>query len=576
MILQKRGPEVGKKLIFGENDLASINPELAMQWHPTLNKPLSPQMVTVFSNQKVWWLCEKGHEWEAIIGSRHKGAGCPVCSGRKPHIGVNDLATVNPKLALQWHPTKNKPGLSPQTVLPGSGQIVWWQCENGHEWEAQILSRTRGNGCPYCSGYFAIPGKTDLAATHPDLAKQWHPTKNDGLQPTDVKRSSEKVVWWLGPCGHEWDARIRDRTDADQPCGCPYCAGKRVLPGFNDLATTHPGIAAQWHPTKNGTVLPTQVLAGSNKEYWWLCKRGHAYKTSCNDIKQGSGCPYCANKRVLKGFNDLASTHPRIAKQWHPTKNKPLQPDDITAGSDILVWWQCEKGHEWEALCYTRKAGNECPVCSGRKVLIGYNDLATVDPELALQWHPTNNSGLSPQEVTRSSHKKVWWHGPCGHDWEATIADRSSGKGCPVCDAKNKTSFPEKAVFFYISKCFADAISSAKFPWLGQRSIDIFIPSMSIAIEYDGQAWHKNIERDEIKNSLCAENGVRLIRIREPECPRIEGEAIQLSSIDRRDLDSAIGTLLSEYLNIAEPIRINSLKDEAEIMELIMTPPKTM
>ena len=98
---------------------------------------------------------------------------------------------------------------------------------------------------------------------------------------------------------------------------------------------------------------------------------------------------------------------------------------------------------------------------------------------------------------------------------------------------------------------------------------------MSIAIEYDGQAWHKSIERDEIKNSLCAENGVRLIRIREPECPRIEGEAIQLSSIDRRDLDSAIGTLLSEYLSITEPIRIDSCKDEAEIVELIMMPPKT-
>ncbi len=125
---------------------------LAKEWHPTKNDSLTPRDVTPFSNKKVWWLCSKNknHEWDAIIGDRNKGVGCPYCAGRKAYID-NCLKTINPKLAKEWHPTKNGK-LSPKDVTPNSNKKVWWRCSKykSHEWGAIISNRNRGRGCPHC------------------------------------------------------------------------------------------------------------------------------------------------------------------------------------------------------------------------------------------------------------------------------------------------------------------------------------------------------------------------------------------------------------------------------------------
>ena len=108
-------------------------------------------MVTWGSDQKAWWVCENGHEWQARINHRANGVGCPICSSRKVFEGFNDLATTHPKIAAEWHPTKNE-ALTPSMIVAGSNKAVWWQCEKGHEWKAIVSSRTRpaGNGCPVC------------------------------------------------------------------------------------------------------------------------------------------------------------------------------------------------------------------------------------------------------------------------------------------------------------------------------------------------------------------------------------------------------------------------------------------
>ena len=122
---------------------------------------LKPEDFMPNSNKKVWWKCSKGHEWQAIIQDRNKGTGCPYCSGRYAIKGVNDLQTVNPTLANEWNYEKNN-GLTPADVMPNSDKKVWWKCKNGHEWQAMIGNRHRGNGCPYCSGRYAIKDENDL------------------------------------------------------------------------------------------------------------------------------------------------------------------------------------------------------------------------------------------------------------------------------------------------------------------------------------------------------------------------------------------------------------------------------
>ena len=164
-----------------------------------------------------------------------------------------------------------------------------------------------------------------------DVLREWHPTLNNGLFPKDVPYGYSKKVWWVCGKRHEWQQRVDDRIFNGH--GCPYCAGKKVWPGFNDLASQMPEIAAQWHPTKNGTLTPEMVTTGSKRKIWWVCYKGHEWQTTVKSRAEGCSCPYCANRAVIKGYNDLATTHPQLAQQWHPTKNGRLTPEDVVAGT---------------------------------------------------------------------------------------------------------------------------------------------------------------------------------------------------------------------------------------------------
>ena len=135
----------------------------------------------------------------------------------------------------------------------------------------------------------------------------------------------------------------------------------------------------------------------------------------------------------------LSIVYPELAREWHPTKNGGLTADSVTLGSNKKVWWLGKCGHEWEAVIYKRVNGRGCPYCSGKRVLKGFNDLGTKNPELAKEWHPTKNGDLTPYDVTSGSSKKVWWLGKCGHEWEASIVNRSRlESGCPFCRKRSK------------------------------------------------------------------------------------------------------------------------------------------
>ena len=153
--------------------------------------------------------------------------------------------------------------------------------------------------------------------------------------------------------------------------GCPVCAGKTAIPGENDLASLFPAIAAQWHPTRNGGLTPEKLTPYSNKKAWWLCPLGHEYTAAvAARITDRSGCPYCAGRKVLPGFNDLATLEPKVAAQWHPTLNGALTPEQVTTGSHKKVWWECPNGHIWKDVIYSRAGPGSrkcgCPVCAGR------------------------------------------------------------------------------------------------------------------------------------------------------------------------------------------------------------------
>ena len=300
--------------VVKSNSLATLNPELASEWHPTKNKDLTPDDVHPGSAKKVWWKCSKGddHEWQAVIYSRTGGKGCPICDGKKV-VNSTCLATINPELARQWHPTKNG-NSTPYNTGPNSKKRVWWKCPKGddHEWRAAVNNRNRGLGCPICSNQKVVLSNC-LAIMHPDLAAQWHPTKNGKLTPYDVGAGSGKRVWWKCPEGddHVWRADIKRRSLGR---GCPICIGRKVVDS-NSFLTLYPELAKQLHPTKNAGLDPNKYRPYSNKSVWWKCPKGddHEWKTSFNMRVQGTGCPICNSAKStpeLRVYCELKTIFP--------------------------------------------------------------------------------------------------------------------------------------------------------------------------------------------------------------------------------------------------------------------------
>lgn len=222
-----------------------------------------------------------------------------------------------------------------------------------------------------------------IANMRPELVSEWS-DKNAPLTPQEVPFGSNKLYWWKGACGHEWQTSAKARSHGEK---CPICANARIIPGVNDLESLYPELAKEWSP-ENDT-LPSKVGPGSHKKATWIGKCGHTWKSEIRARVRGAGCPYCSHNKVLPGFNDLESLFPEVAKEWSP-RNLPLKPSLVTAYANRKVWWRCEKGHEWHTLISTRSYGSKCPYCSGIKLLKGFNDLATLHPHLVAEWAGQN------------------------------------------------------------------------------------------------------------------------------------------------------------------------------------------
>ena len=196
----------------------------------------------------------------------------------------------------------------------------------------------------------------------PELLAEWDYEKNS-IRPEDVSTGSQKAVWWKCPQGHSYQSIVFTRSAG---CGCPYCAGKRAIVGETDLATTNPELLPEWDSENELT--PHDLTAGSHKQVWWTCEEGHRWQAAPYSRVRGSRCPYCTNRLVLAGYNDLASTDPAVADEWNYRMNGTLTPKDVTRGSNRKVWWHCKSGHVWQAAIFsrTRDRASGCPVCAGR------------------------------------------------------------------------------------------------------------------------------------------------------------------------------------------------------------------
>lgn len=514
----KKKVSVSRKTPSPGQSLEDTFPNVAKEWHSTKNGTLLPSDVSGKSHQKVWWLGECGHEWETIVSSRTNGSGCPYCSGQKVLRGYNDLETLYPSIALEWHPTKNGT-LSPSDFTAKSNKKFWWKCPMcDHEWEAKINKRTLGQGCPECAKEWKIsfPEKAIvyyLLQTGLEFYENYHadwlneldldiyvPSLNLGISyDGPLHQNLEKELRKNSFCERNGTYLIRicdlkcvvippftgmcirriDNTDSsldhsivtllqelDQKYGVSFPLDidinvnrdrisiyelMRMHRKKNSIVSQYPELMDEWDYEKNGNLKPEYLLPGSEKKVWWKCqKHGHVWQAIINSRTRGTGCPICSNNQILAGFNDLATHSPKLASEWHPTKNHPLTPENVSPNSGQKVWWLCEKcGYEWQAAIYSRNGNNPngCPKCGLEKNISSLrkpkpgNSLLEKNPSLAKEWYFEKNEPYTPSTISFKSHYKAWWLcEKCGHEWQAVVSSRTNGNGCPACYQKRRVS----------------------------------------------------------------------------------------------------------------------------------------
>jgi len=287
------------------------------------------------------------------------------------------------------------------------------------------------------------------------------------------------------------------------------------------LAEEYPELVEQW--SQINEISPSDVSSGSHKKVWWTCKKGHTWEAIIkNRALLGSGCPYCEHRAVLKGYNDLQTLFPDVAKTWSP-KNK-MNPFEVSARSNAEVLWLCENGHKWKARVADRTDGHGCPYCAGQRVWKGFNDLATTHPELISEWSD-KNVNLSPEKITYKNRTNVWWHcSKCGNDYQAVVYARANGRICPFCIANEIKRLREQRIISkQISKDFSFLLPQlASIYYAGKHGLNVitetddlvgfpitaFVPNVNLAI--DVCCSRKLVT---IKEYICSVRGITYVNI---------------------------------------------------------------
>lgn len=280
------------------------------------------------------------------------------------------------KLLSEWHPIKNI-GIDPNELTYGSYEYLWWLCAEGHEWGATPAERLKKNEeCPECLKKNRAQKKTTekenktsktLREVDSELAKQWHPTKNGDITPDNVPFDEKWTsYWWQCKRGHSWEESIKRRHDHKTVCG--YCSDKLVNEE-NCLANRYPDLAKEWFVFENTNlgdiITPYDVVYNSKEIVHWLCEQGHIWEERISKrIKNDIECPKC-----LKLKKSLAVLNPKLAQEWHPTKNNhsfsSKRPEDVAANSSEYAWWLCPTcNNEYQARVSQRNKGEErCKTC---------------------------------------------------------------------------------------------------------------------------------------------------------------------------------------------------------------------
>ena len=344
---------------------------LRSEWLENLNGDIDK--IFCNSSDTVEWVCRRCHRnFKARISERKENDNCcPYCSKRELAVGYNDLATTHPSLVIkEWSSLNDR---EPCSIMCNSNYRAWWKCsvckgEYQQEVHSKVIIK---KPCPYCTNHKVLEGLNDLATTHPWLINEWS-TSNDRDFSSLMHNSGYKAWWKCSVCEGEYQQTVKKKILMKESC-CPYCQNNEVLKGFNDLATTHPWLNNEWSTLNDRE--SCSVMCNSNYKAWWKCNvcKGEYLQAVKKKILMKESCPYCQNNKVLKGFNDLETTHKHLMNEWDYLNNILLaDPTEINEKYQQTVWWICKENsnHRYklkinEKIKYEKRSLISCPICKG-------------------------------------------------------------------------------------------------------------------------------------------------------------------------------------------------------------------
>ena len=434
----------GRFAIKGVNDLETLFPMIAKEWNYKKNNGHYPNEYKAFSNQKVWWICSKGHEWQATIVSRtDRNTNCPICANQKVLKGYNDLESQFPKLVLEWNYDKNE-GITPNQIIAHTGKKYWWKCKKGHEWQASVNSRIRGNGCPLCS--------KELKTSFPEQAVYYYVKmcfsdsinryRDDDISELDIFIPSKMIgIEYDGLFFHKDIQRDIKKTKIVETMGIIlYRIKEDINREYTEQNYCIIDKTIYYNPNIKGSLNPViQCILQ-------LLKTSVAISVDVERDRTKIWEQYIESSKK----ESLQELYPSVAIEWNNEKNGTLKPDMVTFRSAKVVWWKCSQcGNEWEAAISHRTNGTGCPICASKKISEkvsklkkGENDLLTKCPDIAEEWDYDRNGELSPSEVYYRSGKTVWWKCKrCGFEYTAPIHQKTKLRTkCNNCLYATKTN----------------------------------------------------------------------------------------------------------------------------------------
>ena len=405
------------KLVFN-NDIFHNSPRLRKEWSKKNNIPVHLALSHI-ETKKYWWNCSicQGEYLCSIPIRREVIDSCPYCNDEQPLKGYNTISDIHPELTSYWS-SKNTQKIDEITLSESKNKKYIWLCDCCNlefneklsivlDKFSNINNRELKKICPYCNKKIPKPEES-LGYKKPFLKSEWLENINGDIY--NVFSNSNDIIEWIcRKCHRNYKAKISNRAEDDK-C-CPYCSNRKLIKGINDLATTHPHLIKEWSSLNDRQI--SYLTNKSSYKAWWNCSVcSNTYQQVVSQkFTSKISCPYCRKAKILKGFNDLPTTHPWLLKEWSTSNDRDFS--SLMCNSNYRAWWKCsECSREYRQTVKKKILMNIscCLYCQKNKVLKGFNDLATTHEYLLNEWDYLNNILLAkPTEIDEKSNKIVWW-----------------------------------------------------------------------------------------------------------------------------------------------------------------------